>query len=92
MEYPPAVKKLLDAAGAREGDTVEVTGEGWSHTGVVMPHHGLSGEDVLPEVAMLKLMHVLGHAKEMEEIARLMRLDIAGGINPAISLQEFEDD
>ena len=56
MEYPPAVKKLLDAAGAREGDTVEVTGEGWSHTGVVMPHHGLSGEDVLPEVLSSKVI------------------------------------
>ncbi len=81
MEYTPAVKKLLDAAG-----------EGWSHTGLVMPCHGFSGENMLPEVPMLKLKHMLGHTEDMKELARLMTTDMAGDINPAISLQEFEDE
>ena len=57
-----------------------------------MPYHGFSGEDMLPEVPMLKLKHMLGHTEETKELARLMTTDMAGDINPAISLQEFEDE
>jgi len=41
-------------------------------------------------VALVKLMWVLGHTKDVREIARLMTTNLAGEINPAISLQEYE--
>ncbi len=47
MEYPPAVKRLLEAAKADVGDTVAVVARGDRLEGVVMPHHAFSGPDVL---------------------------------------------
>jgi glutamyl-tRNA(Gln) amidotransferase subunit D len=47
MDYPGRVKELLDAAGVREGDEVEVVEGDRTHRGVVMPHHAFSGDDVL---------------------------------------------
>src|SRR2546428_9059566 len=47
MEYPPAVRKLLDAAKADLGDAVAVTARGDRLEGVVMPHHAFSGPDIL---------------------------------------------
>src|SRR3989304_2620486 len=47
MEYPPAVRRLLDAAKADVGDTVAVTARGDRLEGVVMPHHAFSGPDIL---------------------------------------------
>ena len=47
MEYPPAIKRVLDAAGAGVGDTVAVTARGDRLEGVVMPHHAFSGPDIL---------------------------------------------
>ncbi|MEE8168869.1 MAG: hypothetical protein V3T58_08375, partial [Candidatus Hydrothermarchaeales archaeon] len=40
----------------------------------------IPGDDMLPEVAYVKLMHVLGHTKEKEEVMRLMTTNIAGEI------------
>jgi len=47
MEYPPAVRKLLEASKADPGDTVAVTARGDRLEGVVMPHHAFSGPDIL---------------------------------------------
>src|SRR2546426_4686755 len=47
MEYPPAVRRLLDAAKADLGDTVAVMARGDRLVGVVMPHHAFSGPDIL---------------------------------------------
>src|SRR2546426_12164523 len=47
MEYPPAVRKLLDAARADLGDAVAVTARGDRLEGGVMPHHAFSGPDIL---------------------------------------------
>src|SRR5256712_6243957 len=47
MEYPPAIKRVLDAAGAGVGDTVAVIARGDRLEGVVMPHHAFSGPDIL---------------------------------------------
>ena len=47
MDYPPAVQRLLQGAGAAAGDTVAVTARGRRHEGVVMPHTAFSGTDVL---------------------------------------------
>ena len=47
MEYPPSVRRLLDAATADVGDTVAVTARGDRLEGVVMPHHAFSGPDIL---------------------------------------------
>lgn len=51
----------------------------------------MSGEDMLPEVAYVKLMWVLGHTREPTEIARSMATNVAGEINPTIGLDEFSE-
>jgi glutamyl-tRNA(Gln) amidotransferase subunit D len=38
-------------------------------------------EDMLPEVAYVKLMHVLGHTKDREKVKELMLTNMAGEIN-----------
>jgi glutamyl-tRNA(Gln) amidotransferase subunit D len=40
----------------------------------------ISGEDMLPETAYVKLMHVLGSTSDMEEIKEKMQTNIAGEI------------
>lgn len=45
-------------------------------------------EDMLPEVAYVKLMHVLGHTKEREEVIKLMLTNMAGEINSRGSVFE----
>ncbi len=47
MEYPPKIRALLDKARADQGDAVAVTARGETYAGVLMPHHGFSGEDIL---------------------------------------------
>ena len=49
----------------------------------------IPGEDMLPEVALVKLMWVLGQTKNPEEVRTLMTTDLAGEINPAITLDEY---
>ncbi len=49
----------------------------------------IPGEDILPEVAMVKLMWVLARTKEPEKVHELMTTNFAGEINPAISLDEY---
>jgi len=44
----------------------------------------IEGGDMLPEVALVKLMWVLGNTKDMDEIGRLMKTSIAGEITPSI--------
>ena len=47
MDYPRKVQAILDRAHAGPGDGVRVTARGATYEGVVMPHHGFSGEDIL---------------------------------------------
>ncbi len=47
MEYPPKVRALLERSKADPGDAVVVTAKGERYEGVLMPHHGFSGEDIL---------------------------------------------
>lgn len=42
----------------------------------------IPGEDMLPETAYVKLMWVLPHAKDLDEVSSLMRTNIAGEITP----------
>jgi glutamyl-tRNA(Gln) amidotransferase subunit D len=49
----------------------------------------IPGEDMLPEVALVKLMWVLARAKEPEEIRELMTTNLVGEINPTIALDEY---
>jgi glutamyl-tRNA(Gln) amidotransferase subunit D len=47
-------------------------------TGRELISHGvISGEDMLPETAYVKLMHVLGSTKDMDEIKEKMQANIA---------------
>jgi glutamyl-tRNA(Gln) amidotransferase subunit D len=48
----------------------------------------ISGEDILPEVAYVKLMHVLGITNDYEEVRRLMQTNLAGEISERTSLIE----
>lgn len=42
----------------------------------------IDGGDMLPEVAYVKLMHVLAHHDKMESIAKTMQQNLAGELNP----------
>jgi glutamyl-tRNA(Gln) amidotransferase subunit D len=42
----------------------------------------IPGEDMLPEVAWVKLMWVLGRAKNLREVRELMASNLAGEITP----------
>ena len=42
----------------------------------------IPGEDMLPEVAWVKLMWALGQTKDLEEVSELMRKNLAGEITP----------
>jgi len=50
----------------------------------------IGGEDMLPEVAYVKLMWLLKHAKDLDEVARRMGENLAGEISPKIGLDAFE--
>ena len=49
----------------------------------------IDGQDMLPEVALVKLMWALGRTKDPAEVARVLGTDVAGEINPRIGLDEF---
>jgi glutamyl-tRNA(Gln) amidotransferase subunit D len=42
----------------------------------------IPGEDILPETAYVKLMWVLGHTRDPQEISKLMQTNLAGEITP----------
>jgi len=46
-------------------------------------------EDMIPEVAYVKLMWVLGHTKDYKEVKRLMLTSLAGEIKPRSLEDEF---
>jgi len=46
-------------------------------------------EDMLPEVALVKLMWVLGHTKNLERVRKMMLTNYAGEINPRIGTKDF---
>jgi glutamyl-tRNA(Gln) amidotransferase subunit D len=48
----------------------------------------ISGEDMLPETAYIKLMWVLGQTQEQEEVTRLMRTNLVGEISEGRILDE----
>ncbi|RLG59406.1 MAG: Glu-tRNA(Gln) amidotransferase GatDE subunit D [Candidatus Hydrothermarchaeota archaeon] len=49
----------------------------------------IPGEDMLPEVAYVKLMHVLAHFSDLEEIRREMLRNIAGEITERTEVNNF---
>jgi glutamyl-tRNA(Gln) amidotransferase subunit D len=51
----------------------------------------ISGEDMLPEVAYVKLMWVLGHTKQPADVAKAMGTNVVGELNPRIGLDEFSE-
>ncbi len=46
-------------------------------------------EDMLPEVAYVKLMHVLGKTKKLDKVKELMKKNMTGEINPSLSPKVF---
>lgn len=46
-------------------------------------------EDMLPEVALVKLMWVLGHAKKLDKVKEMMLTNYVGEINPRIGPKDF---
>ncbi len=49
----------------------------------------IPGGDMLPEVALIKLMYALGHTSDMEEIRRIMQTNIAGELGAHLGLNVF---
>ena len=47
----------------------------------------ISGGDMIPETALVKLMWVLGQTKDLAEVKRLMQTDLVGELNPRRPLQ-----
>lgn len=45
--------------------------------------------DMLPEVALVKLMFALGHTQDLEEVRRIMLSNLAGEIGAHLSLNSF---
>lgn len=50
----------------------------------------ISCADMLPEVAYVKLMHVLGNTKSYDEIKKLMQTNIAGEVSERSRVNAFE--
>src|SRR3989344_1308291 len=50
---------------------------------------GIYGEDMLPEVAYIKLGHVLGHTKDVEKAKQMMLMNLAGEINKETDPRSF---
>ena len=69
----------------RVGMRVYATGRDLLQAGVI------DGQDMLPEVAFVKLMWALGRTKDPAEVARIMTTDVSGEINPRIGLDEFAE-
>jgi len=46
-------------------------------------------EDMLPEVALIKLMWVLGHTRNLEKVREMMLTNYAGEINPRLGPKDF---
>ncbi len=51
----------------------------------------ISGEDMLPEVAYVKLMWILGHTHDHADVVKAMATNVAGELNPRIGLDEFSE-
>ncbi len=49
----------------------------------------IPGDDMLPEVALVKLMYVLGHTDDLEEVRRMMKENMAGEIGAHLGLNVF---
>jgi len=89
----PRIKQLIDNGSAvimtsqcifgRINMNVYSTGRDLIKLGVI------SGEDMLPETAFVKLMWVLAHTKEKNEIEKLMSTNIAGEISERTKNIEF---
>ncbi len=84
-QWTPAIKKAIDAGmtivmtsqciNGRVCDRVYSTGIDLINAGVI------EGQDMLAEVALVKLMWVLGQTQDKDEVRRMMQKDIAGEIN-----------
>jgi glutamyl-tRNA(Gln) amidotransferase subunit D len=46
-------------------------------------------DDMLPEVALVKLMWVLGHTNNLERVRKMMLTNYAGEINPRVETKDF---
>ena len=49
----------------------------------------ISGEDMLPETAYVKLMWVLGNTKDLKEAGNLMETDLVGEISERRGIQRL---
>jgi len=84
-EWIPAIKRAIDngvhivmssqCLGGRVCDRVYDTGRDLLNAGII------EGEDMLPEVALVKLMWVLAQTKNSAEVRQLMQTNIAGELS-----------
>ncbi|RLF23374.1 MAG: Glu-tRNA(Gln) amidotransferase GatDE subunit D [Thermoprotei archaeon] len=82
----PSIKRAIE-----EGVAVVMTSQClWGRINMNVYRRGVEllkmgvipGEDMLPETALVKLMWVLAHTRDLKEVRRLMLTNIAGEINP----------
>lgn len=89
----PAIKEIVDSGVpvvitsqclfGRVDLRVYETGRRLLMTGVI------PGGDMLPEVALIKLMYALGHTSDMEEVREIMMTDLAGELGAHLGLNIF---
>jgi glutamyl-tRNA(Gln) amidotransferase subunit D len=93
MSWIPHIKKAVE-----KGVVVIITSQtlyGRVHPFVYKPLRlvyeagGVYGEDMLPEVAYIKLGHVLGHTKDVEKAKQLMLTNFAGEITKETDTRSF---
>jgi glutamyl-tRNA(Gln) amidotransferase subunit D len=61
----------------------------YSNLRILSKAGAIHGEDMLTEVAYVKLGWVLGHAKDMDEVRRMMLTNYAGEINDRLETKAF---
>ena len=83
LTRPPTFSDSVECLWGRVDMKVYSTGRDLLQLGVI------PCEDMLPEVAYVKLMWVLGKTRELGEVARLMRTNIAGEISKRSKPETF---
>jgi len=92
-DWLPAIRKAVGEGKAvvvttqclqgRVNLNVYETGRDLQKVGVI------SGEDMLPETALVKLMWVLGHTKDLAKVSELMITDLVGEMNDSIAIDQY---
>ena len=85
-----AVKKGVAVVVASQSIYGRVNANVYKHLRILFHEAGaIPAEDMTGETAYVKLGHVLGHTKSLDEVRKQMATDIAGEINERLTEKEF---